>query len=127
MCLEANRDLTHSEMQSVVAAELRKLWEVVETEYRLPNGRIADIFAECNGMALIVEVKTSIKTSIIQEVYRKYSRHCDYLVIASPFQLEDESQIHAGLGWADFELKKIGRWFVSWHEITALRSPALLR
>jgi hypothetical protein len=39
MCLEANRDLTHSEMQSVVAAELRKLWEVVETEYRLPNGR----------------------------------------------------------------------------------------
>lgn len=127
MCLEANRDLTHSEMQSVVAAELRKLWDNVETEHRLPDGRIADVYAEYDGTKIIVEVKTSLRPSLIQEVYRKYREHCDYLIIATPFQLLYEDATHASLGWCNFELKKIGRWFVDWHEITSLKQPERLR
>lgn len=75
----------HSELEQTV---LTYLWnQNIRTlvNYRLPNGRIADIiYQQQTGEINIVEVKTLLTDSLVQNAITKYQYYCHKLHIAAP-------------------------------------------
>jgi hypothetical protein len=53
--------------------------------YQLPNGKIADIFCFSDQKVVsIIEVKTSLISSLIESSKRKYYPYCHFLWVAAP-------------------------------------------
>lgn len=120
MCEEANRDMSHYEMQKFVWRRATTFADHAQIEKSLANGRKADVYFEWNGERAIVEVKTQLKDSMIENAWLKYSSQCDYLAIACPpgsYQKDDGGLVE---GWKNTKLLKIGVLWVDWEGITVI-------
>lgn len=74
----------HRELKATVAAYLRKGGFTVHEEYKLPNGRIADIIATSkDGSTIIIEVKTELSHVWMSDVLRKYDAYASALYVAT--------------------------------------------
>lgn len=126
MCLDANRDMTHAEMQRKLFDCLSPQVDWAYTEFRLPNGRIADLLMQFEDYKIVIEVKTVLKESLFLNAFHKYSKYCDMLVLASPPQLVHQDLDIFEANWVNPAIIKMGIWWVTWDGITAIRLPAIL-
>jgi len=123
---DAYRDMTHYEMQQFIWRKVAAFADYANIEQRLPNGKIADVYYQVGQTTVIIEVKTQLKESLIENAWSKYNRHCDYLAIACPPQLcyDDNSQLISG--WARPAYESVGIWWVEWHGLTQIRPACRL-
>lgn len=126
MCEEANLDMSHYEMQQVIWRNAASYADFADIEHRLANGKIADVYYENGETRVIIEVKSSLRDSLIKEVYDKYAEYCDYLVIAMPPHYPSSPCFEPlSIGIGD-KYMKVGIWFVDWLGVTVRRYPRLL-
>jgi len=126
MCNPANHDMSHSEMQSVLLKTLRPISQYIEREYKLPNQKIADIYCEIREAKVILEVKTVLKTSLMESALRKYGTQCDLLIMCTPPTLQIDDTWMLLDRWPSEALDRIGIWHVDWLSIVAARMPRAL-
>ncbi len=82
---EPYRDLTHNEACDLLAGFLRQQQIHVFREQPLPSGKIADILYFDRSMDIsIVEVKTVLKASLVDQAWDKYKPWCHRLYVAVP-------------------------------------------
>lgn len=124
---DAYREMSHKEMQQALFKMFSQIYDVVSTEYPIANGRIADIYIKEKNRVVIVEVKTQLKASLMQECFGKYAPHCDRLYMATPPALFYQDTLPSVIGWADTHIDKIGILLVEWHRITLMKEAAELR
>ncbi len=75
----------HTELLTRTHNTLARISAEIRTEFRLPNGRIADIVIRTHfDDIIIVEVKSAFHPSFIEEAIGKYSKYGNYLCIALP-------------------------------------------
>ena len=117
MCLEANNDMSHYEMQQFLWRRVARFADYARTEQRLPNNKKADVLYQVGPTTIIIEVKATLKESLFENAYRKYANYCDYLVIATPPQFASQSRRSPLSITANAALDKIGVWLVDWLEI----------
>jgi hypothetical protein len=127
MINECNKDMTHEEIKKFLVYLLGLARIKTKTEARLQNGKIADIFYVDKAGEHIIEVKSRIKTTDMEEALKKYREMCDYLTIAHP-----PSPLHAVPGdwhpaWSTPAARLLGRIEVDWAGLRIIRHPARLR
>jgi len=120
------RDMTHREMQQLIWRSVADFADYAAIEYKLQNGKIADIFYTVANTRIIIEVKTIIKQSLIESAWQKYRSQCDYLVIAGPEQPILDDKLHLMWGWHEKSVRDVGIWFVSWLGVTEFRAACRL-
>ena len=118
---DAYRDPSHYEIQQLIWRKVAQFADSAAVEYRLPNGKIADILYRVKATTVIVEVKTIVRQSLIERAWKKYNTQCDYLVIASPPQLVRIDHMSEVASWEDDRIMRIGLWWVDWLGITEIR------
>lgn len=120
MCLDANRDPTHHELQQLCWNWLIKQNYEPSIEFRLPNRRIADIYCETRHGSVIIECKTFLTPSLADEVWKKYHDYCNYLFIAGPeWTVAPAASEKAALQWRGIS-NAIGYIFVrNWQILQA--------
>jgi hypothetical protein len=123
MCVEANLNMTHREMQIEIGRKLFKISDYVHAEYTLANGRRADLYAGVYGTRLIVEIKSELKHSLMEAAIKKYARLCDLLVIATPPALMLEDVDWRSPAWQTGAMQRVGIWQVEWTGVTCVRMP----
>lgn len=75
----------HTELLARTRELCVQLADQVETEYQLPNGKIADIIYRTSmNDIVIVEVKTFLAQEMITQTLRKYDQYANYLIMAVP-------------------------------------------
>lgn len=75
----------HSELKHIVARRWRERSLATFTEFKLPNGRIADIISYMPNLEIhIIEVKTTLKASMADYTILKYRGYANKLYIAAP-------------------------------------------
>jgi hypothetical protein len=119
--------MTHSEIQQFLVYLLALTSVQPKTEVRLQNGKIADIFYVDSAGEHIIEVKTRIKTTDIEQALSKYRHMCDYLTIAHP-----PSPLRALPGdwhpaWSTPAARLLGQIEVDWTGLRIIRQPTRLR
>jgi hypothetical protein len=124
---DAYRDMTHAEMQQVIWRRVAAFAEYANVEQRLPNGKIADVFYQVGAVTVIVEVKTLLKASLIENAWNKYNGHCDYLAIAAPPQLMPLTSGEVLTGWRQEQHDRVGLWWVQWNGIVEVRPAVRLK
>jgi|SRR6185295_10625921 len=115
------RDMTHTEIQQMIWRKVAAFSSFADVEYRLPNGKVADIFYRVGDTRVIVEVKTIIKQSLIESAWTKYTSQCDYLVVAGPEQPILDDKLPPLWGWQSESVRSVGIWWVSWLGVTEFR------
>lgn len=86
----------HTYLTGQTFSLLERMFGPTVTEYRLPNGRIADLLTIHNHDTIIItEVKTYATNSLITGAIMKYAPYCDKLFIAAP-ALSIETSVIAG-------------------------------
>ena len=126
MCNPGNLDMSHREMQSRLLLILRPISSYIATEYKLANRKIADVYCEIAGARVILEVKTILKTSLIENALRKYGAQCDILIICTPPALEINDTANAYGAWRNNAVNRVGIWHIDWLAVTAARMPRAL-
>ena len=82
---EPYRDLGHHEAAELLAELLRSAGNMVQREFWLPDGRIADLFWVTPEKYLVIaEVKLELKASLLDQAMEKYSRWCHRLWFVVP-------------------------------------------
>lgn len=123
---DAYRDMTHTEMAQFIWQKVVKFADYANTEQRLPNGKIADVFYQVGQTEVIVEVKTELKQSLIEAAYRKCSGCCHYLAVACPPQLCGNDSAPLLTSWSSEQIDAVGIWWVEWQGLTQVRPAARL-
>src|SRR5215212_6419834 len=123
---DAYRDMSPTEMQQIIWRRVARFADYAKVEQRLSNGKIADVFYQVGQTTVIVEVKTMLRSSLIEATWRKYQSVCDYLAIASPPQLVFEDQRQTWSNWEDERIARVGLWWVDWLGITEIRPACRL-
>lgn len=123
---DAYRDPSHYEIQQLIWRRVAAFAEYANIEQRLSNGKLADVYYQVGATTVIVEVKTTLKESLIEAAWQKYNQHCDYLAIACPPQHQYEDQAGLLTGWRREQLHRVGIWFVDWAGITEKRAACRL-
>lgn len=127
MCNDAYKDMTHGEMQQMLWRSVAVFADFAATEFKLPNGRIADVIYRVGKTRVIIEVKTFLKESLIYEAVCKYAQHCDYLVMATPPQLlQDDVTRPLSIAVSPL-IECVGIWLVTWDGPTEARPARNLR
>jgi hypothetical protein len=98
----------HQCMQLVLASNIARWADWHDTEVRLSNGYIADIKFQWNRMDWIIEVKTILKSSIVENAISKYRTQCDFLLIAAPGSQYKDQEMATELKWISPIAEKIG-------------------
>lgn len=124
---EHPRVALHTELMQAVLNNVRQWVPDVHDGYRLSNGRIADIYFKYMGEQVIIEVKTVLKPSIIQEAIGKYYNQCDFLIIAAPPPEFREATFLDPLLWVSPIEKRIGNLWVKGNSVLLHRPPLRLR
>jgi hypothetical protein len=76
--------MDHDACIAAIVERERDRSRAIAAEYRLPNGRIADVIAISSlGTITIWEVKTRWRASELGEAWDKYARYCDQLWFVS--------------------------------------------
>jgi hypothetical protein len=117
----------HTELMQAVLNNVRHWVPDVQNGYRLSNGKIADIYFKWMGEQVIIEVKTVLKPSIIQEAISKYYNQCDFLIIAAPPPQFREATFLDPLLWVSPIEKRIGNLWVEGDSVQLHRPPLRLR
>lgn len=82
---EPYHDLGHHEAADILADLLREHGNYVDREHRLPSGVIADLFVITpQGIIEIYEIKTLLKSSLLDNARKKYAHWCNRLWCAVP-------------------------------------------
>jgi len=123
---DAYRDMSHQEMQQLIWRRVAQFADYANTEQRLSNGKRADVYYQVGQLRVIVEVKTLLKESLIENAWNKYSGYCEYLAIACPPQLCYQDTAPGVSGWHRECLQRVGIWWVEWHGLTQIRPAARL-
>ncbi len=123
---DAYRDMSHAEIQQLVWRKVAEFADYATVEQRLQSNKIADVFYQVGRITVIVEVKTILRQSLIDDAWRKYRGACDYLVIASPPRLVVSDQAQLIPSWEDERIARVGIWWVSWQGITEIRPACRL-
>lgn len=124
---DAYRDMTHSEMQQMIWRKVAAFADYCNVEQRLDNGKIADVFYQVGQVTVIVEVKTLLKESLIENAYHKYADQCNYLAVACPPQMVSHDISEQWSGWRDHRYNSVGIWWVQWQGLTEIRPACRLR
>lgn len=98
----SDRGLSHSQVVSLASAWLSDLGYAIGTEAKLPSGRIADVAGvNTRHEIAIIECKSRLRASDIEQAAKKYGSHCNWLYIACPFswRLEIERGTKLLGGW----------------------------
>lgn len=75
----------HTKLQTDACKWILSLNNNATLEYRLPNGRIADIISyRHQQLLIIIEVKTTLTPYLVEQSLDKYKEYCDHLIIAAP-------------------------------------------
>lgn len=98
----------HRCMQLALASNIAIWADWSDTEVRLSNGYIADIKFEWMNLDWIIEIKTVLKPSIIEDAISKYRTQCDFLLIAAPRAQYQNEEVTMELRWISPVAEKIG-------------------
>jgi hypothetical protein len=120
------RILAHQLLVELVWANVSQWAENAERERTLPNGKIADIYFEEMGYRVIIEVKTQLKQSIVDDVIRKYWSACDFLIIAAPEDQFPKPTVLDALLWETQLDKRIGHLRIGANGVRLTRPPQML-
>jgi hypothetical protein len=123
---DAYRDMMHEDMKQLIWRKVAPFSDYANVEQRLPNGKIADVYYQVGTITVIVEVKTILKQSLIENAYNKYADYCDYLAIACPPQLCYNDGPPLLSDWRAERLDMVGIWWVEWHGLTQIRPACRL-
>lgn len=118
---DAYRDMSHYEMQQMLWRKVASFADYAAIEHKLPNGKIADVFYQVDGIRIIVEVKTILRQSLIEKAWEKYRTQCAYLAIACPPQLVLGEEAPLLASWESELIGRVGIWWVDWCGITEIR------
>jgi hypothetical protein len=118
--------MTHKEIQDEIKFLLQGVAVNIETEYKLPNGKIADVYCEVEGIQVIVEVKTELKQSLLENILTKYGDQCDILIVATPPTYHHLKENEIPLSWPNEQVERIGIWHIDWLNLIVMRQPQRL-
>lgn len=107
------RVAVHDALLELIYSNIQVWAPNVKREMPLPNGRIADLYFTFMEKQIIVEVKTTLKVSLLHDVFSKYWNQCDFLIVAAPataFEALDRTQ---DLTWAEEKLDRLGHLWVT--------------
>lgn len=76
--------LLHKELKNDLLVVLRHINRFWQTEHRLPNGRVADLYLHNNGYTTIIECKTEYRPSSANVAVDKYWCYCNQLWLCYP-------------------------------------------
>jgi hypothetical protein len=127
MINEANGQPSHRDMVQIIARTLKTAHHAVQTEFRLPNNKIADIaYTTIFGTVHIVEVKTDLRPYLFTSAWNKYKHHAHYLWLAGPVGDPHFHPVAFPLQSFSDQLAKIGLIEVSWDGPLVIRLAQLL-
>lgn len=114
----------HTELEHRVIEFLRLQYMDPIINFRLPTGRIADlILITPTREILIVEVKTSLRHSLITEACKKYRAYCNHLLVAAPeHEFNNLLPTEPATYWADNE-RHIGLLGIASRSVRVIRAP----
>ncbi len=82
---EPYREITHSQAADMLADEARINGYHAFREFKLPNGKIADVLVrDSRYLISIFEVKTRFEPRLLDEAEAKYGQWCNRLIFAVP-------------------------------------------
>lgn len=121
------RTVMHTRLVDAVYSNVIRWVEHPRREWKLPNGKIADILFDYLGYEIIIEIKSVLKQSVINDAISKYWSQCDLLIIAAPTGQFPKSPDRSELLWGDGMADKIGHLEIADSGLRLTRPPSLLR
>lgn len=106
---EPYRDLSHHEARDLIPHLWSENTDGARREFKLPCGHVADVLLRSSlGEIVIVEVKLSLRDSLVQQAWEKYGRWCDRLYVAIPdLRIKRLSDVPFLLEWTE-RSEKVG-------------------
>ncbi len=121
-----NRTPLHDLLIEAVYGNVIQWASNVRREWRLPNNTKADIIMNVEGYEIIIEVKSILKPSIMDQAIAKYYRYCEYLIIAAPPSQFYQPSLENKLHWTTPLQKKIGKLVIKKNGLELIKLPHLL-